>query len=58
MPNDPSFTPALAAFTPALAAPSLAACINPGPPPVTMSHPISANAAAARLTSSYTNVPG
>ena len=32
--------------------PSLAACIRPGPPPVTMSHPIEANAVAARFTSS------
>ena len=33
-------------------APSLAACISPGPPPVTMSQPIAAKAAAARFTSS------
>ena len=38
--------------------PSLAACISPGPPPVMMSQPISASAAAARLVSSYANVPG
>ena len=35
-----------------MAAPSLAACINPGPPPVMMSQPISASAAATRLVSS------
>ena len=35
-----------------LAAPSLAACINPGPPPVTMSQPRPAAAAATRFTSS------
>jgi hypothetical protein len=29
-----------------------------GPPPVTMSHPMAAKAAATRFTSSYTNVPG
>src|SRR5262249_17201669 len=40
------------------AAPSLAACISPGPPPVTMSQPISASAAASRLTSSYAVGPG
>lgn len=37
---------------PALAAPSLAACMRPGPPPVTISHSIAAQAAATRLTSS------
>ena len=37
---------------PAEAAPSLAACMSPGPPPVTMSQPMAVNAAAARLTSS------
>ena len=37
---------------PALFAPSLAACIRPGPPPVTMSQPIDANAAEVRFTSS------
>ena len=36
----------------AAAASSLAACINPGPPPVIISQPISAKAAAARLVSS------
>ena len=39
-------------------APSFAACISPGPPPVTMSHPMAASAVATRFTSSYTNVPG
>ena len=34
------------------AAPSLAACINPGPPPVMMSQPIPARAADTRRTSS------
>src|SRR5262245_37357899 len=43
---------------PARVAPSLAACIRPGPPPVTMSQPIDANAVATRFTSSYTNVAG
>jgi hypothetical protein len=32
--------------------PSLAACMSPGPPPVTMSQPIAASAAVMRLTSS------
>src|SRR4029450_9800651 len=50
MPTDPG--------APAVVAPSLAACIRPGPPPVTMSQPIEANADATRFTSSYTNVPG
>ena len=37
---------------PAAAARSFAACMRPGPPPVTISHPISARARATRLTSS------
>ena len=37
---------------PASLAPSLAACIRPGPPPVMMSQPMSARAAATRFTSS------
>jgi len=41
--------PADLARSGAPAAPSLAACISPGPPPVIMSQPISASAAAARL---------
>ena len=36
----------------AVDAPSLAACIRPGPPPVTMSQPMAASIAAARLVSS------
>ena len=44
MPTDPG--------APLLFAPSLAACISPRPPPVTMSQPSEAKAAAARFTSS------
>src|SRR5215510_10056705 len=46
------------AVTPASAAPSLAACMSPGPPPVMMSQPSSASARATRRVSSYGNVPG
>ncbi len=39
------------------AAPSLAASIRPGPPPVTMSHPISVRSEASRRTSRYSWSP-
>ena len=39
-------------------APSLAACIRPGPPPVMMSQPIAASVSAMRLVSVYAFVRG
>src|SRR5262249_39549543 len=50
--------PTECAFPPLAAAPSLAARISPGPPPVMMSHPSAASAAATRFVSSYAKVPG
>src|SRR3954451_14614536 len=38
--------------------PSLAACIRPGPPPVTMSHPSRVSSAAVSRTAAYTQWPG